>query len=115
MTAWQQFFDGLRWTYPWWVMGASVVILAAGACMATWKLALWWFRRHIKDELPEVARAEVERRDDLIAELRQRCIRMEQEDAQLRAMIRGAVGIMSGVTNVANTAAAERPKLRRAQ
>jgi len=115
MTPWLRFWDTLRWQYPWWIIGASVLALLFLATWGTWKLALWWFRRHIRDHVDELARAEIERRDDLIRELRTRLYRIERESEDLRAMVRGAMSLLSGTLHVGNLGATDRPTLRRAK
>ncbi len=113
MTAWMRFWDWLRWTTPWWIVGACLLGLLFLATWGTWKISRWWFRNHQKDHLPEIARVEIEHRDELIADLRARMYCMESEAKELASIVRGIMSLGAGATAIGNTAYTERPHLRR--
>ena len=103
MTPWLRFWDWLRWSLPWWIVGAAIVVLILGSNWGTWRVAKLWFRHKIKDFLPETARQEIEHRDRLIKERDER-IEMQQEEIGChRAAIRGAMASLSGLVATENS------------
>ena len=102
-----------RWEGPWtlllWGLAATIIVIA----FLTVTIGRLFLRRRIRGQLDELAKTEITRRDDLIAELRSRMYRMELEDGKLRGMIRGMVSIGTGVTSVGNAAESDRPALRK--
>lgn len=104
-----------RWTAEWTLMLWAAGVTAVSTIFVMVMVGRVFLRRRVFGQLPDIAHAEIARRDELIGELRGRCTRIEREDAELRGMLRGIVSIGTGVTEVSNAAAAERPTLRKAK
>jgi len=111
MTAWERLWDTLRWTAPWLIFVVGIAGLLLGTAWVSHSVTRWWIRRHIKDELGEIAQAEIEKRDALITELRSRVFRIEEEDRKIRAMGRAAISAITGIVQVGNTCDTEMPSL----
>ncbi len=102
-----------RWEGPWTLLLWGVITAVMLTVLLTVLIGRLFLKRRIRGSLDEIAKSEIARRDELISELRMRMYRMEVEDGQLRAMIRGMVSIGTGVTSVASAAESERPALKR--
>lgn len=105
MTSWEWMVERIRWTAPWTVVITAVVILVIVAAWASWRLSRWWVRRHIKDELGEIAQAEIEKRDVSIFDLRCQIAERDRRIDLLTVAVRGAHGALSGVIYAQDPAA----------
>lgn len=94
---WTMWWDHIMAVMPWIVFTLAEVGLFAIIVFVTHRATQAWDKRHIRDNLGEIAKAEIKTRDVQIRELVKANDLCTRENNDLKGIIRGAHSVLSGV------------------
>lgn len=96
MKPWENLWNRITWSYPWWVLVAGYVGLLVGAVVITWLISRRRFKRSIVDFMDENAQLEIMSRNLKIADLERRLNRETAREGLMATAIKVAQEALAG-------------------